>query len=106
MCAATAVALVLAPGLIRIPQPDGDQVDVATIQVDVASVQDLGGFEEDVAVARLNADLHRTLEADPPDLVVWGEGALDPGALADPTSAARVTGTIAAVGAPTVAGRS
>ena len=39
---------------------------------------------EDVAVARLNIDLHRTLAADPPDLVVWGEGALDPGAIADP----------------------
>jgi apolipoprotein N-acyltransferase len=102
--AAVAVALVLAPALIRIPRPDGTSIDVATIQVDVASVQDLRGFEEDVAVARLNADLHRTLEADPPDLVVWGEGALDPGALVDPVSAARVSGAIASVGVPTVAG--
>jgi apolipoprotein N-acyltransferase len=36
--------------------------------------------------------------------VVWGEGSLDPGALADPVTAAAVGDAIAAVGAPTVAG--
>jgi apolipoprotein N-acyltransferase len=35
---------------------------------------------------------------------VWGEGALDPGAVADPATAAAVSEVIAAVGAPTVAG--
>ncbi len=101
---AAATTMALAPALIPILEPNGRTLDVATVQVDVASVQDLGGVVEDIAVARLNEDLHRTLRPDPPDLVVWGEGALDPGALADPVSAAEVRGAIAAVGAPTVAG--
>ncbi|MGH2637630.1 MAG: apolipoprotein N-acyltransferase, partial [Actinomycetota bacterium] len=79
-------------------------LDVAPVQVDVSSVERLVGLEEDLAVARLNIEQHRTLQADPPDLVVWGEGALDPGALADPATMAAVSDVIASVGAPTVAG--
>ncbi len=103
-CLGAAVVLVLAPALIPTPEPNGPSIDVAAIQVDVSSVQDLVGAEEDIAVARLNVEAHRTLQGDPPDLVVWGEGALDPGALADPATVAAVTDAIATVGAPTVAG--
>ena len=99
-----AAAVALLPMLVPLASPNGRSLDVAAIQVDVSSVQDLGGAEEDVAVASLNVAAHRTLAADPPDLAVWGEGALDPGALADPTTRAAASDAIAEVGAPTVAG--
>jgi apolipoprotein N-acyltransferase len=97
-------ALILAPAAIPIPRPEGRALDVAVIQVDVDRVEQLQGFEEDVAVANLNIEQHLRLRDDPPDLVVWGEGALDPGALADPATFAAVTDAIATVGVPTLAG--
>jgi apolipoprotein N-acyltransferase len=99
-----AVALAVVPAAIPLPAPNGRSVDVAAIQVDVASVQDLVGTDEDVAVARLNIDRHLELTQDPPDLVVWGEGALDPGVTADPLLMSAVSQAIATVGAPTIAG--
>ncbi len=101
---AAAVALVLASALVPVTEPDGRPVGVAAIQVDVGAVDHLGGSAEDVEVARLNVERHLGLAADPPDLVVWGEGALDPGALADPTTVETVRDAIAAVGVPTLAG--
>jgi apolipoprotein N-acyltransferase len=101
---ASCAALVLAPALIPIPGPEGGMFDIAVIQVNVESVEQLQGFEEDIAVARLNIEQHLKLRDDPPDLVVWGEGALDPGALADPATFAAVMDAIATVGAPTLAG--
>jgi apolipoprotein N-acyltransferase len=102
--AAGAVVLAVVPASIPIPAPDGRTLDVATIQVDVSSVQDLVGADEDVAVARLNIDRHLQLADDPPDLVVWGEGALDPGVTSDPLMMTAVSQAIASVGAPTIAG--
>ena len=92
------------PAAIPLPAPNGRTLEVAAIQVDVASVQDLVGADEDVAVARLNIDRHLDLAHDPPDLVVWGEGALDPGVTADPLLMSEVSRAIATVGAPTIAG--
>lgn len=97
-------ALVLIPAAIPVPQPEGKTLDIAVIQVDVESVGQLQGFDEDIAVANLNIEQHLRLRNDPPDLVVWGEGALDPGALADPATFAAVTNAIATVGVPTLAG--
>ena len=102
--AVAALVLAVVPAAIPIPAPDGRTLDVATIQVDVASVQDLVGADEDVAVARLNIDRHLQLADDPPDLVVWGEGALDPGVTSDPLMMTAVSQAIATVGAPTIAG--
>jgi apolipoprotein N-acyltransferase len=99
-----AVGVAVVPAAIPIPEPDGRALDVAAIQVDVASVQDLVGAEEDVAVAQLNIDRHLQLAGDSPDLVVWGEGALDPGVAGEPAFMAGVQRAIAAVGAPTIAG--
>ena len=99
-----AVGVAVVPAAIPIPEPDGRSVEVAAIQVDVASVQDLVGAEEDAAVAQLNIDRHLRLADDPPDLVVWGEGALDPGVTGDPAVMGRVEDAIATVGAPTIAG--
>jgi apolipoprotein N-acyltransferase len=101
---AGAVVLAVVPAAIPIPAPEGRTLDVATIQVDVASVQDLVGADEDVAVARLNIDRHLRLGDDPPDLVVWGEGALDPGVTSDPLMMTAVSQAVATVGAPTIAG--
>ena len=102
--AAGALVLAVVPASIPIPAPDGQRLDVAAIQVDVASVQDLVGADEDVAVAQLNIDRHLELADDPPDLVVWGEGALDPGVTSDPLQMTAVSQAIATVGAPTIAG--
>ena len=96
--------LIVGPVLIPFSVPDGPEVRVATIQVDVRRAANASGFVEDTGVARLNMAMHRLLASDPPDLAVWGEGALDPGAANDPTTMAAVSRTIAAVGAPTLVG--
>jgi apolipoprotein N-acyltransferase len=99
-----AVAVAVVPAAIPIPAPNGRAVEVAAIQVDVASVQDLVGVDEDAAVAGLNVDRHLELTQDPPDLVVWGEGALDPGVTGNPLLMSAVSQAIATVGSPTIAG--
>ena len=102
--AVAAVAVGLLPVFVPLAEPDGAPIDIAAIQVDVSSVDDLVGDAEDVAVAALNVERHLALAQDPPDLVVWGEGSLDPGASADPQTRAAVSDAIATVGAPTLAG--
>ena len=98
-------ALLAAPTLIVLPAPNGPVLDVATIQVNVGDVGTLTGEAEDIAVARLNLGFHaRLADARTPDLVVWGEGALDPGASSDPSTIAAVRETIARVEVPTLIG--
>ncbi|HEX5949915.1 MAG TPA: apolipoprotein N-acyltransferase [Actinomycetota bacterium] len=97
-------AIVLVPGLVPLPKPGGPTIDVAAIQVDVRDAEHLSRDAEDVAVARMNIDLHGRLADDPPDLAVWGEGSLDPGASSDDATMDEVRAAIAAVGAPTLAG--
>ena len=96
--------LIVAPLVIPFSVPDGHDVRVATIQVDVRQAASASGFAEDTAVARLNMAMHRRLASDPPDLAVWGEGALDPGAANDPATMSEVRRTIATVGVPTLVG--
>ena len=99
------LALVVAPVLIPSSVPNGSPVSVATLQVDVRRAANDAANAEDVRVAALNMSLHERLQqGDPPDLVVWGEGSLDPGAANDPTTIAAVRQTIASVGAPTLVG--
>ena len=86
--------LIVAPVVIPFSVPDGREVRVATIQVDVRRAASASGFVEDTGVARLNMAMHRRLASDPPDLAVWGEGALDPGAANDPATMADVRSTI------------
>ncbi len=100
---AAAAVLVLAPSLIPSPRAEGAALEVAAVQVDVRPARGLEPLAEDRAVALMDAELHRRLAADPPDLVVWGESALDPGA-GEPSTWAEVTDAIAAVGVPTLAG--
>jgi apolipoprotein N-acyltransferase len=103
---AVAAVLVIAPAAIALPRANGRALDVATVQVDVESVQqeNLTSEDEDRAVAAMNERLHARLAGDPPDLAVWGEGALDPGANGDPDTMAVVSRTIADVGTPTIVG--
>ncbi|MEX2102250.1 MAG: apolipoprotein N-acyltransferase, partial [Actinomycetota bacterium] len=101
------VALAVAVGLLVVPvavpsaPEDGDPLEVAAIQVDVRSAEQLDRVGEDRAIARLHTDLHRTLAGDPPGLVVWGESSLDPGAV-DEATLAQVRDAVADVAAPTL----
>jgi apolipoprotein N-acyltransferase len=101
-----ACCLVVAPSLLPSAMPTGQPVSIAVVQIDVRVPDDISPVEEDLLVAQRTIDLDRTLAdtGDRPDLVVWGEGALDPGALADPVTIAEVERTIAQVGVPTLAG--
>ncbi len=95
-CLAGGVAL--APAMVPFPRASGSPVDIAVIQADVRTASGAGN------IARMDAAAQRTLRTSPPDLVLWGEGALDPQGLADPRVRADVRSAIAAVGAPTVIG--
>jgi apolipoprotein N-acyltransferase len=102
---ALAGAIAVAPVVVPFVEAYGEPIDVATIQVDVRRAEPGLGAEEDLAVAALNTRAHARLAGpDPPDIVVWGEGALDPGATSDPATMASVSDTIAEVGAPTLIG--
>ncbi len=98
-----AIALIVAPVLVAFPSAEGTPVDVASLQVDVREARGASAGE-DIGVAGLNARLHLTLAPNPPDLAVWGEGALDPGATGDPATMRAVSEVIARVGAPTLIG--
>ncbi len=90
------------PAAIPFAETSGRQIDVAAIQVDfLEGVAGRSREEGDVAVTRLNLELHRTLRGDPPDLAVWGESALDPGSL---SILDEVRSTIADIGAPVLSG--
>ncbi|MET0801523.1 MAG: hypothetical protein ABWZ53_10180, partial [Actinomycetota bacterium] len=100
-----ALAIVVMPVALPFATADGRSVDVATIQVDVREGEGASGLEEDLIVAGLNLDQHESLAGgERPDLIVWGEGALDPGAAADHATMDAVAGTVADVGAPTLIG--
>ena len=99
-----AVLIVALPVVIPSSVPNGPTLRVATLQVDVRRAANGSSSREDVGVAKLNMELHGRLWSDPPDLAVWGEGALDPGAARDPATVAAVRETIARIGAPTLVG--
>ncbi|HUL85173.1 MAG TPA: apolipoprotein N-acyltransferase [Actinomycetota bacterium] len=100
-----AAALIVAPVLVPFPEPNGGPLDVAVVQVDVRVPPGTDGLEEDRIVAERNIEVHRSLAGSPrPDLVLWGEGALDPGASSDPATVQAVRSAIAQVGAPAAIG--
>ncbi len=102
--AAAAVALLVAPVAAPGFPASGVPIRVAEVQVDVRRADSADAAFEDRSVAVLNALANRRLAADPPDLAVWGEGALDPGAFADAATMRAIRESIASVGAPTLAG--
>lgn len=100
-----AVFLALAPLALPFAVADGPSIDVATLQIDVREARAGSSTDEDLVVAALTIGQHeQLLDGAAPDLVVWGEGSLDPGAAADPTVRAAVQRVVAAVGAPTIVG--
>lgn len=105
---AAALAVVLAPGLIHIPDATGRAVDVAVVQGNDFETPLADLEQQRLLIERQEARLHRTrLSAGPPgppDLVVWPEDAVDIDPLRDPRSRAIVTGAIRAVGSPTLVG--
>ena len=97
-----AAAAALAPAVIPFASATGRPIEVAAVQVDFAEAVRHGSREEgDIAVTRLNLDLHRRLEDAPPDLAVWGESALDPGSI---DILDEVRATIRDVGVPVLTG--
>ena len=100
-----AAALIVAPVLVPFSEPNGGSLDVAAVQVDVRVPPGTDGLEEDRIVAERNVEVHRSLAGSPrPDLVLWGEGALDPGASSDPATVHAVRSAIAEVGASAAIG--
>jgi apolipoprotein N-acyltransferase len=97
-----AVIATLGPAVIPFAEASGRQIDVAALQVDfLEGVAGRSREEGDIAVTRLNLELHATLSGDPPDLAVWGESALDPGSL---SILDEVRSTIADIGTPVLSG--
>ena len=101
---ATAVALSTLPVLIPLQPARGEAVDVAVVQGNVPRELRHDRLLQSDVVGRNHIQLHRTLAADPPDLAVWPENALDRDPTADPTLGAAVHDAIAAVGSPSVVG--
>ena len=101
-----ALTLILAPFAVPFSEPTGDPLDVAVVQVDVRPPPNTSAVQEDLLVARKNIALDRTLVGSTPrpDLVLWGEGALDPAASGDPATMVAVQRAIADVGVPTAVG--
>ena len=103
--AATAAALALLPAVIPTSSPAGPAVDVAVIQGNVPlEIGTASRIIEDNLVAENHARLHRALAADPPDLVVWPENALDRDPTTDQVIGPVVEEAIVGVGAPTLVG--
>ncbi|HYZ11172.1 MAG TPA: apolipoprotein N-acyltransferase [Actinomycetota bacterium] len=100
-----AVALALLPVVLPGPSADGPPVDVAVIQGNVPlEVGTASRIIEDNLVAENHARLHGRLAADPPDLAVWPENALDRDPTTDAVIGPVVEEAIVAVGAPTLVG--
>lgn len=102
--ASLALATILAPGVLPGFTADGRPLDVASIQLDVRRWRPLPGRDEDLAVAAAHVQVHATVPSDAPDLIVWGEGALDPGATTDAYVMAQVAAVVRSGGVPTLIG--
>jgi apolipoprotein N-acyltransferase len=101
---AAALAVVLLPALIPVRGAAGPAIDVAVVQGSVPRALASDRLLQGDQVALNHIDLNRTLAADPPDLAVWPENALDADPARDPTLGAAVSASIRDVGAPTIVG--
>jgi apolipoprotein N-acyltransferase len=103
--AGLAVVAAVAPVVIPVAEPDGSPVRVAVIQGNVpVGIGTASRIIEDDIVAGNHIDLHARLAADPPDLAVWPENALDRDPTTDPELGGQVSSVIREVGAPTLVG--
>ncbi len=101
---AAAGMVVLVPGLIPVPQPNGPRLDVAIVQGNDIEHRLADPLEEDIRIARNHARLERALASDPPDLTVWPEDSIDVDPTLVPQFGSLVTGSIRAVGRPALVG--
>jgi apolipoprotein N-acyltransferase len=103
--AGAAIVLVVLPAVIPAPRADGLPVDVAVIQGNVpVEIGTASRIIEDAVVARNHAELHVSLAADPPDLAVWPENALDRDPTRDPVLGPEVAAAIRTVDVPALVG--
>lgn len=100
-----ASAVVLAPSVIPLASVTGTPLEVVSLQVDVRTADADTRSSEDREVASLHVGLHRKLvDRKRPDLIIWGEGALDPAATSEPLTMSAVREVIREVGVPTIVG--
>ncbi|HEY7282653.1 MAG TPA: apolipoprotein N-acyltransferase [Actinomycetota bacterium] len=99
-----AALVVLVPGSIPVPSPNGPRLDVAIVQGNDIEHRLADPLEEDVVIARNHARLERALAPEPPDLTVWPEDSIDVDPTRVPQFGALVTGSIRAVGRPALVG--
>jgi len=100
-----AAVLALAPGLVPLAEPDGPPVDVAIVQGNVPiDIAFASRIIQDRVVAEDHARLHRELAADPPNLAIWPENALDLDPTRDGPLRELVSGAIRDVGVYTLVG--
>jgi apolipoprotein N-acyltransferase len=92
------------PGLITLPEATGPALEIAVVQGSVPRALAHDRLLQSESVGESHIQLHRQLAADPPDLAVWPENALDRDPAGDPDLAARVSGSIRDVGATTLVG--
>jgi apolipoprotein N-acyltransferase len=103
--AVVAAVAVVAPITVPAFRATGGSLDIAALQVDVRVPPDTSVADEDRIVADRHIELHRSLAGGPsPDLVLWGEGALDPAAAADAATVGAVQEAIATLDTPTTVG--
>jgi apolipoprotein N-acyltransferase len=103
--AGLAALLALVGAVIPTAEPDGPPVEVAVVQGNVPlEIGTASRIIEDNMVARNHARLHLRLRADPPDLAVWPENALDRDPTRDPVLGPEVESAIRTVGTPTLVG--
>jgi apolipoprotein N-acyltransferase len=100
----SAAALVLLPGLIPIPSPDGRALQVAILQGNDIEHRLPDPLEEDRRIAANFGRLQLGLARDPPDLSVWPEDALDVDPTLVPAFGDIVRRTVPAVGRPALIG--
>jgi apolipoprotein N-acyltransferase len=92
------------PGFVGVPAATGRSLDVAVVQGNAPRERATDFYLRSRDVAANHIRLNLQLEADPPDVAVWPENALDVDPAQDPVLRAAVEGSIRAVGAPTLAG--
>ncbi len=99
-----AAAFVLAPALIPLPAATGRPLSVAVVQGNVPRAIASDPLLRGDIVERNEIELHRTLGANPPQLVVWPENSLDQDPLVDPAAGQPLAEVVRQVGVPTLVG--